>query len=77
MSQQISPDIKNVLGVQFSISSPEDIRKHSVVEVTKFETYEKDTPVIKGLFDIRMGVTDRDCICGTCNNVDVYDSYQH
>ena len=63
----ILPDIKNVEGVQFSISSPEDIRKHSVVEVTKFETYEKDVPVIKGLFDIRMGVTDRDIICGTCN----------
>ena len=79
MSQQISPDIKNVLGVQFSISSPEDIRKHSVVEVTKFETYEKDTPVIKGLFDIRMGVTDRDCICGTCNkrNTDCPGHFGH
>ena len=79
MSQKISPDIKNVLGVQFSISSPEDIRKHSVVEVTKFETYEKDTPVIKGLFDIRMGVTDRDCICGTCNkrNTDCPGHFGH
>jgi DNA-directed RNA polymerase II subunit RPB1 len=64
---QVLPDIKNVEGVQFSISSPEDIRKHSVVEVTKYETYEKDVPVIKGLFDIRMGVTDRDIVCGTCN----------
>jgi len=36
----ILPDIKNVVGVQFSISSPEDIRTHSVVEITKFETYE-------------------------------------
>ena len=61
------PDIKNVEGVQFSISSPDDIRKHSVVEVTKFDTYEKDVPVIKGLFDIRMGVTDRDIVCSTCN----------
>jgi DNA-directed RNA polymerase II subunit RPB1 len=63
----ILPDIKNVEGVQFSISSPDDIRKHSVVEVTKCETYEKDVPVIKGLFDIRMGVTDRDIVCSTCN----------
>ena len=62
-----SPDIKNVTGVQFSISSPDEIRNHSVVEVTKFETYEKDVPVIKGLFDIRMGVTDRDVVCSTCN----------
>jgi len=66
MSHEL-PDIKNVEGIQFSISSPEDIRKHSVVEVTKFETYDKDIPVVKGLFDIRMGVTDRDIICATCN----------
>ena len=61
------PDTKNVSGVQFSISSPGDIRNHSVVEITKFETYEKDIPVIKGLFDIRMGVTERDVVCNTCN----------
>ena len=61
------PDTKNVVGVQFSISSPNDIRSNSVVEVTKFETYDKDIPVVKGLFDGRMGVTDRDIICATCN----------
>jgi seryl-tRNA synthetase len=66
MSHEL-PDIKNVNGVQFSISSPIDIRKHSVVEITKYETYDKDIPVIKGLFDIRMGVTDRDMVCATCN----------
>ena len=66
MSHEL-PDIKNVAGIQFSISSPEDIRKHSVVEVTKYETYDKEIPVVKGLFDIRMGVTDRDMVCATCN----------
>jgi DNA-directed RNA polymerase II subunit RPB1 len=66
MSHEL-PDIKNVGGIQFSISSPEDIRKHSVVEITKYETYDKDIPVVKGLFDIRMGVTDRDMVCATCN----------
>ena len=71
MSHEL-PDIKNVEGIQFSISSPEDIRKHSVVEVTKFETYDKDIPVVKGLFDIRMGVTDRDMICATCNQKNTY-----
>ena len=40
----ILPDIKNVDGVQFSISSPDDIRKHSVVEVTKFDTLLKRCP---------------------------------
>ena len=66
MSHEL-PDIKNVKGVQFSISSPEDIRGQSVVNVTKYETYDKDIPVVKGLFDTRMGVTDRDIICATCN----------
>ena len=61
-----TPDIKNVRGIQFSISSPEEIRKTSVVEITKYETYEKDMPVIKGLFDRRMGVTDTGEICNTC-----------
>ena len=62
----ISPDIKNVSGVQFSIASPEEIRSTSVIEITKYETYEKDIPVIKGLFDIRMGVTEGGVTCGTC-----------
>jgi len=60
------PDISNVSGIQFSIASPDEIRKTSVVEITKYETYEKDIAVIKGLFDIRMGVTDTGEICGTC-----------
>ncbi len=62
----IEPETSNVVGIQFSIMSPNEIRKRSVVEVTHHETYEKDVPVIKGLFDIRMGTTDMDKICGTC-----------
>ena len=60
------PDISNVSGIQFSIASPDEIRKSSVVEVTKYETYEKDKPVIKGLFDPRMGVTEIGEICSSC-----------
>ena len=60
------PIIKNVNGLQFSIMGPDEIRKHSVVEVTKNETYDKDTPVIKGLFDLRMGTTDMGKVCTTC-----------
>jgi DNA-directed RNA polymerase II subunit RPB1 len=62
----IEPETSNVIGVQFSIMSPKEIRERSVVEITKHETYDKDTPIIKGLFDIRMGTTDIDKICGTC-----------
>ena len=61
------PIVKNVNGLQFSIMSPEEIRKTSVVEITKHDTYDKDVPVIKGLFDIRMGSTEMGKICGTCN----------
>ena len=60
----IEPETNNVVGVQFSIMSPDEIRKRSVVEVTRHETYDKDTPVIKGLFDIRMGTTEMGKVCG-------------
>ena len=60
------PDTNDVVGVQFSIIGPEEIRRRSVVEVTKHDTYEKDIPVVKGIFDPRMGVTDMGKICKTC-----------
>ena len=53
-------NIRDVKGIQFGILSPEEIKKRSVVEVTKHETYDKDNPIIKGLFDIRMGSTEMD-----------------
>jgi DNA-directed RNA polymerase II subunit RPB1 len=61
------PETKNIISVQFSIMSPEEIRKRSAVEITKHDTYDKDVPVIKGLFDIRMGTTEMGKMCGTCN----------
>ena len=61
------PETKNVKSVQFGILGPQEIRNRSVVEITKHETYDKDVPVIKGLFDIRMGSTEMGRICGTCN----------
>jgi len=61
------PETKSVKSVQFSILSPDEIRKRSVVEITKQDTYDKDVPVVKGLFDIRMGSTEMGRICGTCN----------
>ena len=67
-----APDIKNAIGVQFSIASPEEIRNNSVVEVTKYETYEKDIPVVKGLFDRRMGVTETGEICNTCGQKNTF-----
>ena len=66
MTDHIEQNIKNVSALQFSIMGPDEIRKHSVVEVTKHETYDKDIPVIKGLFDLRMGTTDMGKVCNTC-----------
>ena len=61
------PETKTIKSVQFSILSPDEIRNRSVIEITKHETYDKDVPVVKGLFDIRMGSTEIGKICGTCN----------
>ena len=62
------PDIKRVDSVQFSILSPQEIIHRSVVEVTKQDAYDKGEPVIKGLFDPRMGVTDMGKVCKTCGH---------
>ena len=66
------PEINNITGVQFSIMSPDEIRNRSVVEITKYETYDKDVPVIKGLFDQRMGVTEMGKICKTCGQKNIH-----
>jgi DNA-directed RNA polymerase II subunit RPB1 len=54
-----------IIGIQFSILSPEEIRKNSVVEVTSRDTYINNKPVIGGLFDPRMGVLEPGIICPT------------
>jgi DNA-directed RNA polymerase II subunit RPB1 len=54
-----------IIGVQFSMLSPEEIRKNSVVEVTTRDTYINNKPVIGGLFDPRMGVLEPGLICPT------------
>ena len=80
MNQEyIEPETNNVIGVQFSIMGPEEIRKRSVVEITKHETYDKDVPVVKGLFDPRMGTTEMGKICGTCgqNNISCPGHFGH
>ena len=63
MSEYKNPS--KIIGIQFSILSPEEIRKNSVVEVTSRETYNNNKPVIGGLFDPRMGVLEPGTICPT------------
>ena len=55
----------NILGIQFSILSPDEIRNASVAEITNRDTYENNKPKIGGLFDPRMGVLEPGLICPT------------
>ena len=54
-----------VIGIQFSILSPDEIRKNSVAEITSRDTYINNMPVVNGLFDPRMVTQDPGMICPT------------
>jgi len=54
-----------ILGIQFSILSPEEIVKKSVAEIVSRDTYINNKPVVGGLFDPRMGTLDPGLICPT------------
>ena len=54
-----------IIGIQFSVLSPDAIRKSSVAEITSRDTYINNKPVLNGLFDPRMGVLDPGLICPT------------
>jgi len=54
-----------IIGIQFSMLSPEEIRKNSVAEITSRDTYINNKPVVGGLFDPRMGVLEPGMICPT------------
>ena len=54
-----------IIGIQFSILSPDEIRKTSVAEITTRDTYVNNKPVINGLFDPRMGVLEPGLVCPT------------
>ena len=58
-------NISKIVGIQFSILSPDEIRKGSVAEITSRDTYINNKPVIGGLFDPRMGVLEPGLICPT------------
>ena len=54
-----------IIGIQFSILSPDEIRKNSVAEINSRDTYVNNKPEIGGLFDPRMGVLEPGLICPT------------
>ena len=55
----------SIVGIQFSILSPEEIKKGSVAEITSRDTYVNNKPVVGGLFDPRMGVLEPGLVCPT------------
>jgi len=54
-----------ILGIQFSILSPDEIRRLSVVEITNRDTYVNGKAVLNGLFDPRMGTLEPGTVCPT------------
>ena len=61
--EQMNPS--RIIGMQFSILSPDEIRRGSVANIVSRDTYVNNKPVIGGLFDPRMGVLDPGLICPT------------
>ena len=59
------PRVSKIVGVQFSILSPDEIRKGSVTEITSRDTYVGNKPVIGGLFCPYMGVSEPGMLCPT------------
>jgi DNA-directed RNA polymerase II subunit RPB1 len=68
-----------IIGIQFSILSPEEIRNGSVAEINNRDTYVNNKPVIGGLFDPRMGVLESGLICPTdgLNNIETPGYFGH
>lgn len=65
-------EIQLVKGIQFSILSPEEIVRSSVVEVSKTDTYTGNEPVPLGLFDPRMGILEHNAYCRTCEQKSIF-----
>lgn len=54
-----------IIGIQFSILSPEEIMRNSVIEVVSRDTYISNRLVSGGLFDPKMGFLEPGTICPT------------
>ena len=65
-------EIDTIKGIRFCILSPDEIRKMSVAEIYKTDTYVSTEPVINGLFDPRMGVLDHNKVCQTCEQKNTF-----
>jgi DNA-directed RNA polymerase II subunit RPB1 len=57
---------EKVEGIKFSVLSPDEIRRMSVVSITSTDLYENNLPKFFGLFDPKMGPYDKNFKCNTC-----------
>lgn len=53
--------------IQFGILAPDVLRQYSVLKIENNDLYEKGVPKSGGLCDLRLGTTDRQFKCQTCN----------
>lgn len=65
MASSSKPRVSKIVGIQFSILSPEEIRKGAVTEITSRDTYIGNKPVLGGLFCPYMGVSEPGMLCPT------------
>ena len=57
---EYTSDIKNIIGIQFSVLNSEEILKRSVANIYEPTLYDSNgEPKIGGLFDPRMGIIER------------------
>ena len=71
MSIDVFTYSNKVLGVdriEFGILGNDEIKRMSVIPegINKHETYNNFDPIIGGLVDTRLGITDPNLLCGTC-----------
>ncbi|MEM3061607.1 MAG: DNA-directed RNA polymerase subunit A', partial [Candidatus Bathyarchaeia archaeon] len=60
---------KNIENIKFTLLSPNEIRKLSVVEIQTADTYDEDgAPIVYGLMDGRLGTLEPRQKCKTCGN---------
>jgi len=63
---------KVIDAIKFGLLSPDEVRRHSVVETGTSDTYDEDgAPISGGLMDQRLGTLEPRQRCRTCGNISI------